>query len=366
MSFIISTSIACVVGFLIIYTKKYHQHITSDNITGVQKVHSERTPRIGGIVLGFGLIGGSAIQIYLGKLDYLLPLGIGISLFPIFFMGMIEDLTKCISAECRFITAIISGLTFYIFLHVGITQTGFNWLDMHVLTIPLASLLLTTFIIAGISNATNLIDGFNGLLLGFSLMASSAIAYISYLVGDNQIFIMSSVLLGAIFGLLVFNFPKGKLFTGDGGAYLIGFMLSALSILLVHRSFVVSPWLPMLLLLYPLTETLFSIFRRLLIEKTSPFDPDNKHLHSLIYRSIKHQDEKYINNNAKTSVLIWPIMLCTTIPAILFWNDTNALMVATGVFLVLYCAIYMALYHKLESPYSNAQSVLRIFQNSNN
>ncbi len=349
MSFIISSALASFVGLLIILTKKYHQQITADGQDGVQKFHEEITPRIGGIVLSIGLAGGVSYEIYMGNLGFTLPVGLAISLFPVFFMGMIEDFTKNINADCRFVTAIISGISFFLFLNVGITQTGLFWLDSHILSIPLVSLLLTTVIIAGVSNATNIIDGFNGLLLGFAIMATAALCWVSYQVGDQQIFSITVVLMGSIFGLIIFNFPKGKLFTGDGGAYMIGFLLSALSILLVNRNQAVSPWFPMLLLLYPMTETLFSMFRRILVEKTSPFDPDNKHLHTLIYRSISQKEATFINHNAKTSVLIWPLMLCTVIPSILFWKDTTLLMITNGLFLLGYYALYKRLLHNCES-----------------
>ena len=349
MSFIIASSVAAVVGLLIIITKRYHQHITADEQEGVQKFHSDVTPRIGGIVLLSGLVGGLFHEIYTGNLSFTLPVSLAIAVFPVFFLGMIEDFTKSIGAGCRFVAAVISGVSFYLILNAGITQTGLSWLDSGILSIPLISLLLTTVIIAGVSNATNIIDGFNGLLLGFAIMATSALCWVSYQVGDQQIFSITVVLMGSIFGLVIFNFPKGKLFTGDGGAYMIGFLLSALSILLVNRNQAVSPWFPMLLLLYPVTETLFSMFRRILVEKTSPFDPDNKHLHTLIYRSISHKEETFINHNAKTSVLVWPLMLCTIIPSILFWKDTTLLMITNGLFLLGYYALYMRLLHSCES-----------------
>jgi UDP-N-acetylmuramyl pentapeptide phosphotransferase/UDP-N-acetylglucosamine-1-phosphate transferase len=343
MSFIISSIFAGTIGLLILLTKKYHESFTADSSQGVQKFHKDLTPRIGGLVLIAGLIGGLIYELSFGTLDFVLPIGLAISLFPVFFMGIIEDFTKVIHANTRFVTAIISGVSFYVFLNVGITQTGLFWLDTHVLSIPLVSLVLTTVIIAGVSNATNIIDGFNGLLLGFSLMATAGIAWVSYQVGDSQILAMAGILMGSIFGLIIFNFPKGKIFTGDGGAYLIGFLLSALSILLVNRNHEVSPWFPMLLLLYPMTETIFSIFRRVIIDNASPFDADGKHLHTLVYLSISQKEETFINHNAKTSLLIWPLMLCTIIPSLVFWENTSLLMITNGLFILGYYGVYKRL-----------------------
>ena len=338
-------------GWLILKTKGYHQSFTSDNNHGIQKFHKEITPRIGGIVLIFGLFGGLVFETTFGNLTPILPIGLAISLFPVFFMGMLEDFTKNVHATPRFVMSIVSGVSFYAFLNAGITQTGLYWFDTNLLSIPLVSLILTVVIIAGVSNATNIIDGFNGLLLGFAVMASASISWVSYQVGDQQILSMSIILLGSLFGLILFNFPKGKLFTGDGGAYLIGYLLSALSILLVNRNEEVSPWFPMLLLLYPITETIFSIFRRIIVDNASPFDPDNKHLHTLVYRYIseknndkpKSKSNAHLNLNAQTSVLIWPLMLCSIVPSLVFWQNTTVLMIANGLFILGYYSLYKKL-----------------------
>ena len=359
MAFIVSCLLSSMLGFFIIKTKDYHLGFTSDHNHGIQKFHKERTPRIGGVVLIFGLLGGLIVDTVYGDLTFILPVGLAISAFPVYFMGMLEDFTKKVHATPRFVMSIVSGVSFYAFLNAGITQTGLYWFDTNLLSIPLASLILTTVIIAGVSNATNIIDGFNGLLLGFAVMATAGISWISYQVGDHQILSMSVILLGSIFGLILFNFPKGQILTGDGGAYLIGYLLSALSILLVNRNDEVSPWFPMLLLLYPITETIFSIIRRILVDNSSPFDPDNKHLHTLVYRLISEREEGNhasnsnfklgLNLNAQTSLLIWPLMLSSILPSLIFWQNTTLLMIANGLFILGYYSLYKKLSHSSKS-----------------
>lgn len=359
MSFIVSCLLSSILGFIILKTKAYHLGFSSDNAHGIQKFHKQRTPRIGGIVLIVGLLSGVIVEIVSGNLTFILPVGLAISVFPVYFMGMLEDFTKKVHATPRFVMSIVSGVCFYAFMNVGITQTGLYWLDTHILSIPMISLILTTVIIAGVSNATNIIDGFNGLLLGFAVMATAGIGWVSYQVGDQQIFSMSAILLGSVLGLTLFNFPKGKIFTGDGGAYLIGFLLSALSILLVNRNDEVSPWFPMLLLLYPITETIFSIIRRIIIDNSSPFDPDNKHLHTLVYRLISEREKENqtpkanfklgINLNAQTSLFIWPLMLSSILPSLIFWQDTSLLMIANGLFILGYYSLYKKLFQSSKS-----------------
>ena len=93
-------------------------------------------------------------------------------------------------------------------------------------------------------------------------------------------------MLGALLGFLVFNYPSGRIFMGDGGAYLLGFWLGELSVLLVVRNPDVSPWFPIVLLAYPVVETLFSIYRRKFLQGRSAGRPDAMHLHQLIYRRL--------------------------------------------------------------------------------
>ena len=86
-------------------------------------------------------------------------------------------------------------------------------------------------------------------------------------------------------GSCAVNYPRGRIFLGDGGAYLVGLVLAVLSVLLVHRNSGVSPWFPLVLLAYPIWETLFSMYRRK-ARGHSTGRADALHLHSLVYRRV--------------------------------------------------------------------------------
>jgi hypothetical protein len=94
----------------------------------------------------------------------------------------------------------------------------------------------------------------------------------------------SLVLAAATLGFLVWNYPRGQIMLGDGGAYFLGFMLGALSILIVARNPGVSAWFPVLLLAYPLVEVSFTVYRRRVLRDAHPHLPDAAHLHQLIFR----------------------------------------------------------------------------------
>ena len=119
--------------------------------------------------------------------------------------------------------------------------------------------------------------------------------HVALQVGDRQLAAMLMCMVGATAGFLVWNYPRGLFVAGDGGAYLWGGVIAIASITLVQRHAEVSPWFPMLLLIYPVWETIFSIYRKL-ARGVSPGVADALHFHQLIYRRIVrevfHDDEE--------------------------------------------------------------------------
>jgi UDP-N-acetylmuramyl pentapeptide phosphotransferase/UDP-N-acetylglucosamine-1-phosphate transferase len=138
------------------------------------------------------------------------------------------------------------------------------------------------------------------------------------------------------------------LFAGDGGAYIWGVVIAMASISLVQRNADVSPWFPLLLLIYPVWETLFSIYRKT-VRGVSPGVADALHFHQLIYRrivrSVFHDDEsrRVLMRNNRTSPYLWGFTLLTVVPAVLFWNNTPLLMAFCGLFVISYVMAYMAI-----------------------
>ena len=212
--------------------------------------------------------------------------------------------------------------------------------------VGVSSVVVTCFAVAGVSNAFNLIDGYNGLAGVVAVIILLGLAYIADLVGDRVIMVGALTMVGAIVGFLIWNYPNGHIFLGDAGAYLIGFAVAELSVLLVARNPVVSPWFPFLLSFYPIFETLFTIFRRRVVSKKSPGMPDAAHLHQLIYRRLVRwavgssvvYDQTL--RNALTAPYLWVLSSLAVIPAILFWKNTLALSVSTVLFAFIYSYFY--------------------------
>ena len=156
-------------------------------------------------------------------------------------------------------------------------------------------------------------------------------------------------MIGALLGFLIWNYPRGLIFLGDGGAYFIGFWIAELSILLTLRNPSVSVWFPLLLCMYPIFETLFSIYRRVVLRRSHPGVPDSSHLHHLIYKRVVRwavssrlpTDE--LIRNSLTAPYLWSLCLLSAIPVIVFWQNPLILQLFALLFAVSYVALYRML-----------------------
>jgi UDP-N-acetylmuramyl pentapeptide phosphotransferase/UDP-N-acetylglucosamine-1-phosphate transferase len=213
------------------------------------------------------------------------------------------------------------------------------------LSIPFVAIVFTILAVTGLSNAYNIIDGFNGLSSMVGIITLLGLAYVSFVVGDTLITYLSLMMASSIMGFFIWNYPRGLIFLGDGGAYLIGFWIALMSVLLVARHAQISPWFALLINAYPILETLFTIYRRQIHQGKSPGQPDGIHFHTLIYRRILNPTSAKNKNdlfsaNAKTSPYLWVLSSFAVVPAILWWHSTMILIIFVVVFTISYLWIY--------------------------
>jgi UDP-GlcNAc:undecaprenyl-phosphate GlcNAc-1-phosphate transferase len=142
---------------------------------------------------------------------------------------------------------------------------------------------LTFIVIVGITNAINLSDGLDGLAGGISLLSFLCIGYLAYSAGYLGIALLSAATVGAIFGFLRFNTYPATVFMGDAGSQLLGFMAITFSLKLTQGNAPLSPLLPLLLLGFPVLDTITVMFERVTNGK-SPFVADKNHLHHKFMR----------------------------------------------------------------------------------
>ena len=322
-----------------------------DKTDGVQKFHKGNIPRIGGMAIFGGLLVPSVI-FYLKKEEfaneYLLLV---LSSIPIVLSGFMEDLTKKISPFLRLGLGFLSALIAFFILNArlsGMSITGIHAVDSALSLLPV-SLVFTVFAVAGVSNSINIIDGFNGLASGVSIMIFLAFAYVAFLLHDHFVFYTSVIMVFAIFGFFIWNYPFGHIFMGDGGAYLVGFVIAVTSILLVKDNRRISPWFPMLVVIYPVWETLFSAIRRKFLRNRNPVMPDALHFHSLVFRRIitktlgGNNSKNMIRRNSATSVYLWIIELFCIVPAVEFRGNTRLLMAFSAIFIAGYTWFYFSI-----------------------
>lgn len=334
--------------FIIRYEHLHFKFSRDDDLSGPQKVHSHSVPRIGGISIAVGLSASATLSVFIQEPKTALLLTILFSSIPVFGIGVAEDLSKRISIKTRLVFTAISALAVSYLLNTFITRLaipGIDWLLM----IPVISIALTCLAITGLANAYNIIDGFNGLASMVALISLVGIAYVGILVGDPPIASLAFVMMGAIAGFFIWNYPRGLIFLGDGGSYLIGFWIAILSVLLVSRHQEISPWFALMVNGYPIFETLFTIYRRKIHRGKNPGEPDAIHFHTLLFRRVlrpTHQNGiagVHYLANAKTSPYLWMLSGCAVIPAVLFWRSTPVLIACAVLFGLSYIAMYTAI-----------------------
>jgi UDP-GlcNAc:undecaprenyl-phosphate GlcNAc-1-phosphate transferase len=331
-------------SLLIIRFKHLHVQFSGDhNLSGPQKFHAESVPRIGGVSIVIGILAAILIGLHSGITE---PLKVTLLLcaIPTFAVGLTEDLTKKIGVKTRLLFTALAALLAVHLLGAPITRLDIWGLD-YSLSFPLVAIMFSVFAITGLANAYNIIDGFNGLSSLVGIITLLGLAYVSFLFQDAAIFSLSLIMVGAILGFFIWNYPRGSIFLGDGGAYLIGFWIATLSVLLIARHPSISPWFALLINAYPILETLFTIYRRKIHQNKSPGQPDGIHFHTLIYRrilnpaAVKSNIDSF-NANAKTAPYLWLLSSFAVVPAILWWQSTPILIAFTLLFMIFYVWLY--------------------------
>ncbi len=325
--------ISLITNLLMVHISK-KKRLFLDDVNKKHGSHSIPTPRIGGlgIYVSFG-IGAFGLSFFLNIEEAFL---LWISALPVFFVGFREDLSSDIPPKKRMFIMSLGVVLAVILLKTIVYNISVAELPL-LLAIP-----FTIFAVVGVTNAINMVDGYNGLASGISLVALFFMLFLSLKLEDYELASIIAVLMASILGFFVLNFPWGKIFLGDSGAYTLGFMLGIISLLLLQRHPEISPWFPVVLLAYPIFDVLFAIFRRVFIQKTSPFSPDKLHMHSLVYNKLK--------NNPLTSFVIIVFSLPFSFISTYFFSEDLHLFLVFLLFSFVYLVVYITIsnYHKLD------------------
>ncbi|MGS0621360.1 MraY family glycosyltransferase [Ralstonia sp. VS2407] len=356
INLIVAFALSFVCTMMLVRHAHLHEHFSADwDLGGVQKNHAHPVPRVGGIGIFLGIVSAIGTCLVRGQPGLAWDMALLVICASVAFLaGLIEDLTKKVSPRERLLATMVAGLLASWLLHAWIPRVDIAWVDAY-LAIPIVAIVLTSVAVAGLANAVNIIDGFNGLASMVAMLMLLSIAYVAFQVGDVLVLTIAFAVVGAILGFFIWNYPAGTIFLGDGGAYLIGFMMAELSVLVIMRNPTVSAWYPVLMFIYPIFETLFSIYRRRVLRGRPAGYPDGVHLHTLVYKrlmrwAIGSRDAKHLlRRNSMTAPYLWLLSLLAVIPATIFWNNRLVLNVFTSMFVVVYVWLYWSIV-RFKSP----------------
>jgi UDP-GlcNAc:undecaprenyl-phosphate GlcNAc-1-phosphate transferase len=241
------------------------------------KIHENSTPRTGGVAIF------STLLIVFLTIHNFSKQFIGIIAgATIIFIGMLIDDKRGLSVKMKFAIQILASI---VVLTAGIkfdsvtnpftgSLINFGWLGV----------IFTVIWIVGIMNAINIIDGIDGLASGVSMISLIFLSTVAMYKGHLSLSLMLIAISGALVALLVYNFHPARIFLGDSGAELLGFLLAVISIIGAYKTAtLLSVAVPLLALALPISEVFVSIVRRL-AKKTSPFKYDNGHFHYLLLK----------------------------------------------------------------------------------
>ena len=332
-------AVSAVLSVAIVLTSKSFRPLSGreGDLTSVQSAHRVATPRLGGIAIFASLIATlpfAPVYIETAYGNFLLAASV------LFAAGLAEDLGWRVPPRGRLLAAVVASLLVIVMLDAWVPRIGWSVLDQ-VMVSGVLGIPLTIFVVVGISNAFNLIDGVNGLAGTTALVCAVALGWISHATGYDAMMTFTTLLALGIGGFLLLNYPFGLIFLGDAGAYTLGFVLAWFGVAIVMNHPDVTPWAILLTMFWPIADTLLAIYRRGL-GKRPAMQPDRLHVHQLVMRSLEitwlGRDRRAVSNPLTTLVLL-PFIVAPACLGVLLW-DQPAL--AVGAFVVLLVLFFVA------------------------
>lgn len=300
----------------------------------VQAIHEQPTPRTGGIAVFISL---AVMTLMYTPQFFWVGSYILLSAIPVFTVGLIEDIRGCVKPKLRLFAAFISGAVMIALTQAWLLRVDIPFIDTLLAIAPIG-IAFTLLSCGGLAHAFNLIDGMNGLSGLTSITVALSLAVLAYLVGDTALVIFAAMIAVACLGFLMFNFPQGRIFLGDAGAYTLGHVLSWTGIMLVVRNPELSAWTVLLIFFWPVMETLFSIFRRV-VNRVSADQADKMHLHHLVFRCVR-RFQSTSRANPMSTVIMLPIIIIPAAAALFIWESVSLSMFYVFLMAVIYVALY--------------------------
>ena len=333
IKFLILFLIASLSSFFISFYWNNFFSFGIDSVNGPQKIHNKVSIRMGGLIIYMNLLIASILFLHEAIMIFVFL----ICILPLFLASAFEDIFQNVSVKLRLICITISSLLLIFCTNTVLGSIDLNWLNF-LFSLPGFAILFTVLGLTATSNAWNFIDGLNGLASGLALIILLSYLYLSSVNNNSQLLILISVVVLTLVPIFIINILYGNLFLGDTGAYTLGIIIGWAGVYLTSHNNLISPWSIFLLILYPALELIFSFFRRILNRK-SPFLPDNMHLHSMLYFLLKNK----LNFRWSNSLTGFFVLIFASIPVFLFFKTNEIFFINFQSNNLLYNFIYINL-----------------------
>jgi UDP-N-acetylmuramyl pentapeptide phosphotransferase/UDP-N-acetylglucosamine-1-phosphate transferase len=339
--FIIFSSISILFVFFITNYSKliFSGSLLDKDFLKPQAFHTEPIARIGGIAILFLL--SLFILFYFLIFEIFLRDYFIISLL-LFFLGFLDDIKVKINPNIRLGLMLILLVFSINIFSIEINESGLEFLDAWLEN----SIFQTCFVLLCflfVINGANLIDGFNGLLSIQFLIINSIFLLINLSNQNENISIILFAQIIIVLSFLLFNFPRAKIFLGDSGSYLLGFLIAINAIKTYELNLGFSPFFYSSVLFYLFFEVFFSFIRKSL-KKKSPLKPDKSHLHMLLYQFLRSSG-KESSANYLTSFIINLSYFILIIPLIYFSENWVFSKYYFFSLIFVYSLVYYSLYN---------------------
>jgi UDP-GlcNAc:undecaprenyl-phosphate/decaprenyl-phosphate GlcNAc-1-phosphate transferase len=315
---LVASLVSAAIALIIVRIKFLLASSMSRSLAARQASHKVPTPRLGGLAILIGIL--ATLVLGLRDFNYIVFLAV----LPVFLSGLLEDFGYETSPKLRLLVMAISAVIVTLATGEVVSSVDVDFADK-MFALPVIGLIFTIFAVVGLTNGVNLIDGVNGLASSKVIFASLALSYVAAQQGDTALFTAALLIVAATLGVFVVNFPFGRIFMGDAGAYSLGFILAWIVILLNERHPEISAWSLLCIISWPIFDTVFAIIRRL--KSGAATDrPDHLHFHQLVMRAWElisaGQMPRSVSNPLAT-VTIWPLTLPTIVLGAVYCEDNS-------------------------------------------
>ena len=318
------------------------------DLYAIQSAHEDIVPRLGGLAVFLTLLflilfstskflaSSLSIDFNVGSIVYLI-----VSALPIFVLGLSEDLGYLISPSKRLLASILSGALVVWIFEVWVKSVGLPIIDT-ILSFWLAGIIFTLIAASGVVNAFNLIDGLNGLAGFTGMFVAISLSFVAFQINQIEVLRFLFVFSACILGFMFLNFPLGKIFLGDAGAYTMGHILVWSAIILVNSSSNISPFAIFLIFFWPIADTLLAMWRRWKKRKRAD-QPDRLHFHQLLMRFL---EIRFLGRNRRrftnpiTTIFLLPFIAVPQIMGVMFWDNFAVSMLLAVVMMILFFGTY--------------------------